>query len=376
MRTLRIVTAILCLVLASPGAIGQQAGRFRSRFYYDKDNETLGITKLRFFNATQGLAIGSIADKNQRLRGVLVTTSDGGENWRVEPFAQIPLSLFVLDDSYAWIVAEKNLFRTEERGRAWTKLPLPKNVVSVHFLDAQRGFAAGANRTFLRTEDGGRSWKPVPEAEQLTTSKDSTALSTFAFALNGKLGILAGHRVAQRRESRFPTWLDPESSQRRYQRPEVMVVLQTVDGGKTWRADTAAAFGRVAALALDDAGVGLLTVRFDEEFEFPGEVYTVSFATGATERVFRMTTEQPTDAVFLKGTAFLASIEEQAKVRGLGIPGKVKIRMAKGPKFNLWQSIPVDYRASATYVSLATDPGGNVWAATNSGMILRLEIPK
>ena len=147
--------------------------------------------------------------------------------------------------------------------------------------------------------------------------------------------------------------------------------LDTRDGGRTWSASTAAVAGSIAALSL--AGTqGLAVFSYGDSFEWPSEVYRLNFTARENSSVFRQKDRNVTDArVFTNNQAFLATVEPAGRLRSAPIPGKVK--MLTSTDFTNWMETPVDYRAVAQEVVLAGPDAQHVWAATDTGMILRLE---
>jgi hypothetical protein len=69
------------------------------------------------------------------------------------------------------------------------------------------------------------------------------------------------------------------------------------------------------------------------------------------------------------GTIYLSGIEEPGRVRDI-IPGKVVVYASRDRR--TWQSMPVDYRASALRTMLAMPDEQHRWLATDNGMILKL----
>ena len=70
------------------------------------------------------------------------------------------------------------------------------------------------------------------------------------------------------------------------------------------------------------------------------------------------------------GPIYLGAVEHFGKLQQLPIPGKVKIiRSDNGAS---WTEIVVDYRATARRVILAAAGRNEIWAATDTGMILKL----
>ena len=67
---------------------------------------------------------------------------------------------------------------------------------------------------------------------------------------------------------------------------------------------------------------------------------------------------------------YLAGTEHFGKLQDLPIPRKVKI--IRSDDASHWTEMEVDYRATARRVILATAGPNDLWAATDTGMILKL----
>jgi hypothetical protein len=225
----------------------------------------------------------------------------------------------------------------------------------------------GYQKTILETHDGGKNWTPVGEASKPTGNPAFTAYTNIAF--QGPLGLIAGASVPPRREP-YPRWMDPARASLRRQTPSLTLVLETRDSGATWRSQTAPVFGVVESLHLSGM-VGLSVLEFQDTFEVPAEVYLLDLATGKSTSVFREKNRRVTDsAVFPGQHGFLAAVEPPGRLNNLPIPGKVK--MLTSADLKEWKEMEVDYRAVATSLVLAGPDPDHMWAATDTGMILRL----
>ena len=117
---------------------------------------------------------------------VIYTTQDGGINWR--PTTPVK-------DGEAWC------FITEQQGWMWSEEP--------HYLSA----TTPVNGTLYHTEDGGNTWRPVPTTTGLATGltqRENVIQLDFVDADCGWALIQEWNGVATR-------------------------LLQTTDGGRTWR---------------------------------------------------------------------------------------------------------------------------------------------
>jgi photosystem II stability/assembly factor-like uncharacterized protein len=380
------------LVLALLPALHGQP-RWTLQYFYDQDGKDLRITDLAFPSAKRGIAVGAIVDREGRKpQFTALVTSDGGEHWSLVPLKEFPRSIFFLDESSGWLVTGESLWFTQEAGRSWTRIsdqikpdkklagaPRGGLILRVWFLDAQHGYAVGLQKSVFETLDGGRSWKPVAEAATPASNPAYSAYSRIAFA-DARRGIIVGGYEAprsaassrpEREEERdLPDWMLPERALTRRQYPRLTIEMDTRDGGASWKSGTAPLLGSVANVRL--AGdKGLLVFGYADSFELPAEVYRLDLKTGKSESVFKQKDRLVTDAaIFEDGRAFLAAVEPPGRLRSAPIPGKV--RMLTSANFKDWVEMPVDYRAVAQSLKLAGPDSDHLWAATDTGMILKL----
>jgi hypothetical protein len=375
---------LLLLALLTSGL--HAAERWSIQYYYDEDKTTMQLVDLAFPSAMRGVAVGWVNDANpsKKAKPVSLITSDAGAHWAVDPLKEEPRSLFFLNDSLGWMVTENGLWLTEESGRGWRKIfeqpkPNPKIgpaspgglILRVYFLDEKHGFGVGYQKTVLETQDGGRTWKPVAEAAKPTGNPAFTAYTRIAF--DGKLGLIVGAAVPPRRDmGPFPSWMEPERASKNRQQPNLTVVLQTKDTGANWTSSTAPLLGLTMGLRLS-GDIGLSLFGFSESFDWPSEVYRIDLETGKSVPVFREKNRRVTDtAVFPGPRAVLAAVEPTGKLNSLPIPGRVRMLSSTSPSLDMWKETDVDYRAVAGSVILAGPDPDHLWAATDTGMILRL----
>ena len=128
------------------------------------------------------------------------------------------------------------------------------------------------------------------------------------------------------RRNEVPDWMDPEKAQSRRLLPSTLVLLQTLDGGATWKPSSASIFGKVTRISLTHGGDSLGLVEFSSNFEWPSEVYRFHAGGGESTRVYRKADRFITDILLTEsGTAYLAGTEATAVVRDNPIANKVKI---------------------------------------------------
>ena len=99
-----------------------------------------------FANATHGWIVGT----DSPLR-----TTDGGETWT--NFGNIFGNSVMFADTLTGWVADIGIMKTEDGGISWISQEVPTNtmLMSIYFVDAQTGWAVGANGTILKTMTGG-----------------------------------------------------------------------------------------------------------------------------------------------------------------------------------------------------------------------------
>jgi Photosynthesis system II assembly factor YCF48 len=373
--------AALALALSAPLLFAE---KWKVQYFYDQDRAEFVIEDLAFPSARRGVAVGTIFDQisGKKIQYTALVTSDGGEHWSLEPVKEHPRSIFFLNDSIGWMVTDNSIWFTEESGRGWKKISDQKKpdkklgpiatgglILRVWFLDAQHGYAIGYQKTMLETRDGGRTWTPVEEAAKPTANAAYTAYTRICF--NDKFGVVVGGSTPPRRDdARLPSWMDPEEAVKRRQIPTLTILVQTNTAGEKWTATTAPLFGIVTSVRLSKPA-GLLVFGFNESFDWPSEVYRLDTIGGKNTRVFREKNRRVIDsAVFPGPRAFLGAIEPPGKLNSLPIPGKVK--MLTTTDFSVWTEMDVDYKAVARSLVLAGPDAEHLWAATDTGMILRL----
>jgi photosystem II stability/assembly factor-like uncharacterized protein len=344
--------------------------RWRLQYFHDELHSTLSINDIKFPTPRRGLAVGALHGE-ETVKPVMVSTKDGGETWSMQKLKEYPVSLFFLNDSLGWMATDRGIWRTEEAGQSWSKLGSLAGILRVHFLDENRGFAIGPRKALLGTTNGGKSWSPLQVVASIPTSTENTVFSTLDF-VGARYGIIAGWSRSPRRfVSRFPDWMDPEAASRRRESPATTIVVETRDGGVNWKPQVTSMFGRVSQVLFSPSGTALSLIEFDQAFEWPSEVFLIDMRTGKSERVFREKDRAVTGMLIdLLQTGYLAAIECTGTLHRSPIPGKLHILRSTGLK--QWNEMRVDYRAVAHRAMLAA-AGTQVWVATDTGMILKLQ---
>jgi len=155
--------------------------------------------------------------------------------------------------------------------------------------------------------------------------------------------------------------------------PHLSYSLQTVDGGKTWKADSASLFGQVTRVRFGDRalGFGLGLVEYGASFRYPAEAYRFDYRTGKSQTIYRDRKFAISD-LWLggDGSAYLAGTQVLGQIRNV-VPSKVQVLRSKD--FAVWTEMAVDYRAVAHSAMLAIADEKNMWMATDNGMILKYQ---
>ncbi len=363
---------VYALSLLAASVMLGQAPRWQMQYFYDQAKSELVVQDIQTPSDRYVMAVGTIQESKGGHKPVSVVTTDGGAHWDVVKLEENPVSLFFLNDTLGWMVTEKGIWKTEESGKDWKKLPKPPaSVWRVYFADENNGWAACNKKTVLVTHDGGRKWEPIKTAAEPPGAADRSAYSWIAFA-NRTYGIVFGfNQPATRWGSRFPAWMDPEDAMSRRETPHLSYTMVTRDGGQTWRAGSTSLFGHVTRARFSTNGPGLGLVEYGDSATYPSEVYKLDWMTGKSQTVFRDKRYAISDVWMTKdGTSYVAGIEMAGQVRSVA-PGNVKV--FKSADMKTWTEMAVDYRAVAHRVILSGADEQNLWLATDNGMILKLK---
>ncbi len=363
-------------LLATPAlALAQQEKKFDRAYHYLKPDSKLKLLDLTFGSDQRGWAVGVLLSEGDRPRGALITTADGGQQWNLTELRFVPQSLFALNDSSLWSVSiNGEVWFSAEGGRDWRKLSKKSEALRVAFIDEKKGFLIGVRKTFMRTEDGGRNWRHVPEGAQVTGEPDYFVYRTIDF-WNGRIGIVAGNvesdelRRRRRRGPDLPDFMEPESMPLKDMTPRVLATLESVDAGATWRKQEVSGFGYVHRLLIGSDGTGLNLIKFSKGFPYGGELYSFyPKANRKGERILRMKEVEFQDVAYVPGVGVFLMCTN--RLGALPVPSKV--RASFSANLTDWTEVPVDYRAVAERITLATTPSGRVFAALDTGTILAL----
>jgi len=351
---------------------GEPASKWRVQYFYDEDKATFHIVDLQFPSARRGLAVGNIVEGTHQ-KPTAVLTSDGGAHWQTASLEEPPVSLYFLNESLGWLVTTKGLWLTTEAGKNWRKVGrLPSQVYRVYFTDEKTGFAAAGKKKAYRTNDGGLHWDEIAAAAEPPGNPEYSGYTWISFA-TPQVGIVTGWNMPPPHTQRLPDWIDPEAAASRRDTPHLSYSLFTNDGGKTWKSSAASLFGQVTRVRFGAEGTGLGLIEYPSSFRYASEVYQIDWKTGKSQTVYRDRKFAVSDIWLTpNGTAYLAGVQALGQIRGI-VPGKVMVLVSQNAQLSAWTEMAVDYRAVANDVILAAPDPKNVWLATDSGMILKLQ---
>jgi photosystem II stability/assembly factor-like uncharacterized protein len=161
----------------------------KPKLVYHEPNKKAFYDSMKFWNDTEGIAIGDPIDGCLSL----IVTRDGGNSWRKIPCSKLPPAVdgegafaasntnIVIKGDDTWIVTggkRSRVFFSSDKGNTWTTYNTPiiegsemTGIFTADFADRNNGFIAGGNYEMPQvnsgnkaiTEDGGKTWALVSE---------------------------------------------------------------------------------------------------------------------------------------------------------------------------------------------------------------------
>jgi len=357
--------ALALALLASPASL-RAAGRWKIQYLYDQAGFNFDIRDIACPSAQRCVAAGVITDQNDRRRGAVVVTSDGGRHWSQFEVKEQPLSLFFLDETTGWMVTDHGLWSAVEGGRSWNRVENRKGILQAYFLDANHGYIAGASSLLDETLDGGKTWTKLPQGIAASSGTGVTiearAVSFDSIAFQGPHGIIIGEID--------PSAPLPKGAGRSAARR--VIVLETLDRGKNWNTSSVPLDAGLGRLRLSKQGFVLtLLVYAEAHSALASAVFQAALGEPRSRMIFGERDRTVTDVALLDdGGAVVAAVEPPGNSPQVPIPGKLKILESRNLK--LWQEMDVDYRALAQSAVIAVADPGHIWVATDTGAILGL----
>ena len=279
--------------------------------------------------------------------------------------------MFFLDDSTGWMVTEKGIWQTVESGRTWTKMrAAPSGLLRIWFLDKKHGFAAGLEKRVFETLNGGDTWTPLAIAAEAQGDPTYTTYGEIAFTGNG--GIISGWNVPPRPGG--PDWMEPERAAKRRQLPNLTVLLQTLDAGKTWKKSEASVFGQVTRISMAPQGVALGLVEYKRRIQVSERGLPHQYRHEWRQRQ-RVQAEGQGD--YRRADVRRCERGPDCRLRNGAQPlpqsDSVKNwKVLTSDDLENWREMTVDYRAVAHRALIAGPDENHLWIATDTGTILKL----
>ncbi len=187
---------------ASRLAVGVLAAGLAAALGRGADSPAQAARSLLLAGTTAGDTIVAVGAYGHILR-----SADSGETWEVAaaPTAVTLTSVHFPDAQHGWAVGHDALIlHSDDGGRTWTRqfqgADLDAPLLSVLFLDAETGFAIGAYGQYLATADGGKTWTPRRIIEQDRHFNRITAGPAGTLYIAGEQGTLL------RSTARGATW--------------------------------------------------------------------------------------------------------------------------------------------------------------------------
>lgn len=112
---------LLCGLLAAPALFAES---WKLQYFYDQPGAKFEFIDLAFPTAQRGIAVGWIGevDTDKKVKPAELLTSDGGAHWTQQPLKDEPRSIFFLNENIGWMVTETAIWGTSEAGLNWRKL--------------------------------------------------------------------------------------------------------------------------------------------------------------------------------------------------------------------------------------------------------------
>jgi photosystem II stability/assembly factor-like uncharacterized protein len=362
--------ALALVALGSPATL-HAAERWKIQYLYDQPGSNFDIRDIACPSAQRCVAAGVITGKNDRQRGMVVATGDGGSHWSQYEVKEQPVALFFLDQTTGWMVTDHGLWSTVEGGRSWNKVEIRKGILQVFFLDAHHGYLAGASSLLDETLDGGKTWTKLPQSGSASAGGiaiDPRAVNYDSITFQGKRGIIVGEidpAMLANSKDRSATAEHPLQGQR-------AIVLETLDGGKNWTTSSVLLEAGLGRLRLSKQGFVLaLLVYSDPHAPVASAVVLAPLGQPHSRLIFGERDRAVTDVALLDdGSGVIVAVEPPGNAPQVPIPGKLKILKSRNLK--LWQEMDVDYRALAQVAVVAVADAHHIWVATDTGAILGL----
>ncbi len=181
---------------------------------------------ITFTGEKTGWAVGSAAFEDFENPGFIGYTKNGGVTWEKSEIKLKSdlLGIYFLDANHGWAVGANGLIVSTSNGRDWERqvckvdkvLELNTGLQDVYFLNKDVGYAVGQNDTIISTKNGGKTWNTLEGGKVGNVGDDETSMFNAVQFLDENTGWIAGVRV-------FPATKSQKT-----------VIQKTTDGAMTW----------------------------------------------------------------------------------------------------------------------------------------------
>ncbi len=204
---------------------------------------------IAFTGENTGWVVGSALLDDLDNPGFIGYTMDGGKTWQksdVKLRADLT-GIFFLDANHGWAVGADGLIVGTNNGKDWERqickvdkvLQVNTALKSVYFINKDVGYAVGQNDTIVTTKNGGRMWEALQGGKMAANVGDDEASMFNAIQfLDEKTGWIAGVRL-------FPATKTQKS-----------IIQKTTDGAKTWELQETGTEDILEDIFFLDASVG------------------------------------------------------------------------------------------------------------------------
>lgn len=140
----------------------------------ERNGAGLVLRSFHFWNESLGWIVGERLSRHpgesgQEWRGVILTSSDGGNTWREVPVSetshedQVYLDVFATSEQEVWVVGTR-ILRSVDKGATWSEVQISENIAGIpariRFVNSQVGWIVmNQGAAYLLTQDAGRTWQ-------------------------------------------------------------------------------------------------------------------------------------------------------------------------------------------------------------------------
>jgi hypothetical protein len=361
----------LVLLLGLTCSICVGAADWKVQYFYDQSESALEIRDFKCPSPDHCVAAGVLSFAKRDPKNICVVTFDSGGHWSQVDLKETPQALTFVDEQTGWLATEEGVWGTVDGGRKWTRLAKLPGLEAIHFLNKNRGFAAGYPKAAYETSDGGKTWAQIEVASEPKTEARETVYDFIAFS-GEQRGYILGHSQ-KTRPGQTPAWLDPRRAQRRPPPPATRILMVTIDSGKTWKQFSQPGASGLIQLAPGPMDSALGLFDFPDFSNLATEVRRIDLVKNSQEASYAIPDRLVTSMALFAGEGILAAVETRGQLKDLPIPGKLV--MLRSGNLENWAEMSVDYRAVARRAMVSGPDPQNIWVATDTGMILKRMTP-